>query len=78
MVGNSALGQIGVKPLNFLYRMAGTDDRVRDILTQAMLEPKTAAMLMRNATPQTTLWDRISSGVAPYAQGTAFGLPGAR
>lgn len=39
------------KPLSWVYHLAGSDDRVNDILADAMLHPKVASQLLQRATP---------------------------
>jgi hypothetical protein len=40
------------KPLDWMYRIAGTDEAVNAILVDAMLDPKLAAQMLRQATPK--------------------------
>ena len=44
--GSAALQQIST-PLNWLYK--GTDEKIRELLVEAMLDPKLAADLMKKA-----------------------------
>jgi len=39
------------KPLQWLYKAAGSDQKINDILTEAMLDPKLGAAMLRRATP---------------------------
>jgi hypothetical protein len=40
------------KPLDWVYKLGGTDEKVIDILTEAMLDPKLAGQMLMKATPQ--------------------------
>jgi hypothetical protein len=40
------------KPLDWMYRIGGTDEAVNAILVDAMLDPKLAAAMLRQATPK--------------------------
>lgn len=40
------------KPLQWIYKLAGSDERVNEILTDAMLDPKLASRMLKRATPQ--------------------------
>jgi hypothetical protein len=44
--------RILAKPLSWLYKIAGTDTRVNEMLTDAMLDPKLSAKLLQRATPK--------------------------
>jgi hypothetical protein len=61
-------------PLNWLYN--GTDDAIREVLVDAMLDPKLAARLMQKAT--TTTMEPISQELQRRAvnlgYGSIFGL----
>lgn len=52
--GQSAhpIAQVLTKPLAWIYRIAGTDKSVNDILAQAMLDPQLAAQMLKRATPK--------------------------
>jgi hypothetical protein len=39
------------KPLNWVYKLAGTDQGISEILTKAMLDPKLASDMLKRATP---------------------------
>lgn len=41
------------KPLTWLYKLAGSDERVNEILATAMLDPKVASQMLKRATPTT-------------------------
>lgn len=45
------IAQVLTKPLGWIYKMAGTDKSVNDILTQAMLDSKLASAMLKRATP---------------------------
>lgn len=53
MGGTSAhpIAQVLIKPLAWMYKLAGTDKSVNDVLTQAMLDPKLASAMLKRATP---------------------------
>lgn len=61
------------RPLSWVYRAAGSDDRVNDILARAMLDPKMAHALLQRATPAsvTTLSSRLRAVLGPYGIGAA-------
>lgn len=40
------------KPLDWIYKLGGTDEQINNILTDAMLDPKLAASMLRKATPK--------------------------
>jgi hypothetical protein len=42
------------KPLDWVYKLAGTDAGVNEALTRAFLDPKLAAMMLRRATPSSS------------------------
>jgi len=68
------LGNVAMKPLGWLYKAAGTDEKINDLLTQAMLDPKLAAVFLRQGRPVTqSLLRRVGSGIVPYAQGGLLG-----
>lgn len=52
-VGNHPVIRVLTKPLDWLYRFAGTDQGVNEVLKSAMLDPKLAATLLDRATPKT-------------------------
>lgn len=41
------------RPLAWVYRLAGSDQRINQILVNAMLDPKMGAQMLRQATPST-------------------------
>jgi hypothetical protein len=53
MGGTSAhpIAQVLTKPLSWIYKLAGTDKSVNDVLVQAMLDPKLASAMLKRATP---------------------------
>lgn len=59
------------KPLAPLYRLGGADNAINKLLTQAMLDPGTAAGLMQAASKQ-----RPGLNFRPFDQGTLGGLLG--
>ena len=73
--GGGSIGRVALKPLNWLYKAGGTDEKVNEILTQAMLDPKLAASLLLKGNPQTVqaLLQRVRGGIVPYAQGGLLG-----
>lgn len=80
IIGKQMFGQVPaaankvVAPLNWLYN--GTDDQIRELLVDAMLDPKLAAKLMSKAT--TTNVEPISKELQRKAlslgYGAAFGI----
>lgn len=67
----SGIGRLLMKPLDPIYKMGGADSAVNDLLTQAMLDPKSAQGLMQKAgVPRSTLNFR------PFDLGTLGGLLG--
>jgi hypothetical protein len=58
-----------ISPLNWLYR--GSEDAVRELLIEAMLDPKVAAMLMRKATASNIL--QTSETLMQTAMRTGYG-----
>jgi hypothetical protein len=57
------------RPFSFLYRQP--DERINEILTDAMLDPKLAEMLLRRATPQTVA--PVAARFRAFATATAAG-----
>lgn len=57
-----------IRPLNWLYKLP--DEKITEILTDAMLDPKIAAKLLRRATPQST--QTLSESLAVRAR--AYGV----
>lgn len=41
------------KPMTWLYKLAGSDEKVNEILASAMLDPKLASQMLSRATPRT-------------------------
>ena len=65
-----------VAPLNWLYN--GTDDQIREILVDAMLDPKLASRLMTKASTTTVepLSKELQKKAINMGYGAAFGLTG--
>ena len=61
-------------PLNWLYN--GTDDQIREILVDAMLDPKLAAQLMKKASVVTVepLSKELQRKAIAAGYGASFGL----
>lgn len=80
IVGKQMFGDVpqGVQkfaaPLNWLYN--GTDDAIRQLLVDAMLDPKLAASLMKRASTSTVepLSDELKKRAIAAGLGSAFGL----
>lgn len=80
IVGKQMFGEIspGVQkaaaPLNWLYN--GTDDAIRQLLVEAMLDPKLASSLMKKASVSTVepLSDELKKRAIAAGLGSAFGL----
>lgn len=74
---NAALRVVS-KPLEWIYKAAGSDTRVNDLLRDAALDPKFAAALLRRATPQTTyqLSEALKRMAVSAGLGGAAGIPG--
>lgn len=76
-----ALNVLG-KPLAWVYKLAGSDERVNDLLAQAMLDPRLAASMLRRATPESMqrfserlrMW-AVTNGVAASAGSLATSQP---
>jgi hypothetical protein len=72
MLGGRLRGFIGAKAgLPWLYKKAGTIDKLSDQLVDAMLSPSKAATLM-----QVPAQSPFNYGLGAYDVGTFFGLPG--
>jgi hypothetical protein len=63
-----------VAPMNWLYN--GSDDAIRQLLVDAMLDPQLAAKMMRRATQATVepLSEELKKKALAGGLGTAFGL----
>lgn len=80
IVGKQMFGEIspGVQkaaaPLNWLYN--GTDDAIRQLLVEAMLDPKLASSLMKKASTSTVepLSDELKKRAIAAGLGSVFGL----
>lgn len=80
IVGKQMFGEVspGVQkaaaPLNWLYN--GTDDAIRQLLVEAMLDPKLASSLMKKASVSTVepLSDELKKRAIAAGLGSAFGL----
>jgi hypothetical protein len=61
-------------PLNFLYN--GSDDAIREVLVDAMLDPKLAAKLMQKATTATVkpIAEELQRRAINLGYGSIFGL----
>lgn len=60
-------------PLKWVYKAAGSDQRINQALTDAMLDPKLGAAMLQRATPATVqkFSERLAMFFAPYVAGTA-------
>ena len=82
IIGKQMFGEVPaaankvVAPLNWLYN--GTDDQIREILVDAMLDPKLASRLMTKATTTTVepLSKELQKKAINMGYGAAFGLTG--
>ena len=80
MIGKQMFGDVPVAlqkvsaPMNWLYN--GTDDAIRELLVNAMLDPKLAATLMRKASVMTVepLNRELQRKALSLGYGAAFGL----
>lgn len=80
IVGKQMFGEVPqafqkvMAPLNWLYN--GTDDAIRQLLVDAMLDPKLAASLMKKASVSTVepLSDELKKRALAAGLGSAFGL----
>ena len=80
IVGKQMFGEVspGVQkaaaPLNWLYN--GTDDAIRQLLVEAMLDPKLASSLMKKASVSTVepLSDELKKRAIAAGLGSVFGL----
>jgi len=61
-------------PMNWLYN--GTDDQIREVIVDAMLDPKLAARLMRKATTaeMVPLSQELQKRALKLGYGQVFGL----
>jgi hypothetical protein len=82
IIGKQMFGEVPpvanklVAPLNWLYN--GTDDQIREILVEAMLDPKLASRLMSKASSTTIepLSKELQKKAINMGYGAAFGLTG--
>jgi hypothetical protein len=82
IIGKQMFGEVPpvanklVAPLNWLYN--GTDDQIREILVEAMLDPKLASRLMTKASNTTIepLSKELQKKAINMGYGAAFGLTG--
>ena len=82
IIGKQMFGEIPaatnkmVAPLNWLYN--GTDDQIRELLVDAMLDPKLASRLMTKASTTTVepLSKELQKKAINLGYGAAFGLTG--
>lgn len=67
------IAQVLTKPLAWIYKVAGTDKSVNDILTQAMLDPKLASAMLKRATPASVgaFSGRLRAAVLGVSAGTS-------
>lgn len=80
IVGKQMFGEISpglqkaAAPLNWLYN--GTDDAIRQLLVEAMLDPKLASSLMKKASVSTVepLSDELKKRAIAAGLGSVFGL----
>jgi hypothetical protein len=80
IVGKQMFGEVPpafakvVAPMNWLYN--GSDDAIRQLLVDAMLDPQLAAKMMRKATQATVepLSEELKKKALAGGLGTAFGL----
>jgi hypothetical protein len=80
IVGKQMFGEVPpafakvVAPMNWLYN--GSDDAIRQLLVDAMLDPQLAAKMMRRATQATVepLSEELKKKALAGGLGTAFGL----
>jgi hypothetical protein len=63
-----------IAPLNWLYN--GTDDQIRELLVQSMLDPKLASRLLTKASTTTVepLSKELQKKAISIGYGAAFGL----
>lgn len=82
IIGKQMFGEVPaaankvVAPLNWLYN--GTDDQIREVLVDAMLDPKLASRLMTKASTTTVepLSKELQKRAINMGYGAAFGLTG--
>jgi len=82
IIGKQMFGEVPLAankiaaPLNWLYN--GTDDQIREILVDAMLDPKLASRLMSKASTTTIepLSKELQKKAINMGYGAAFGLTG--
>lgn len=82
IIGKQMFGEVPaaankvVAPLNWLYN--GTDDQIREVLVDAMLDPKLASRLMTKASTTTVepLSKELQKKAINMGYGAAFGLTG--
>jgi hypothetical protein len=74
MGGTSAhpIAQVLTKPLGWMYKLAGTDKSINDVLAQAMLDPKLASAMLKRATPASV--GSFSGRLRASALGVSAGL----
>jgi len=78
MGGNAAhpIAQVLTKPLAWVYKLAGTDKSVNDVLVHAMLDPKLASAMLKRATPASV--GAFSGRLRAATLGVSGGLAGSR
>jgi hypothetical protein len=62
------------KPLDWVYRIGGTDESINAILTDAMLDPKLAATMLQKATPKSVQSFSEALRIRSLQSGTAAAL----
>lgn len=62
------------KPLTWVYKLAGSDEKVNEILANAMLDPKLASQMLKRATPTTMA--QFSKALKQSGAASALGAAG--
>jgi hypothetical protein len=62
------------KPLDWVYKIGGTDESINAILTDAMLDPKLAATMLQKATPKSVQSFSEALRIRSLQSGTAAAL----
>jgi hypothetical protein len=66
------------KPLDWIYKLGGTDEQISAILTDAMLDPKLAATMLQQATPKSVQSFSDALRIRALQSGTAASLGASR
>lgn len=74
--GAHPIAQVLTKPLAWVYKLAGTDKSVNDVLVHAMLDPKLASAMLKRATPASV--GAFSGRLRAATLGVSGGLAGSR